>query len=478
MGFSIFMVDVSKFSNIESSKALNIADFNSLNETSSANEDVSIFASYDDSQQEGADILYQQLDSVEEKQGFFSQTWNGIKEFVGIGTSAAKCDEAIEKYKNGEISFEEASAVIDEFSNKQDASLDLFSNIATGVAAIAAASLAGAAIIASGGTATPLVLAAIGAGTGAVTKTAYKFTDRATNDVEGDVDLCGVCGGGLFCGIENAFVENVVLDSSCSFEGVFAGGLSGCVGGNVSVMNVKTMATTTATQAAGGLFALFHQTTTTTTTTRNDEEDVEQSAPVVQNVLVHANVSIKSTTQTQTTTQSQRRTTEESIACGVCDKVSSGCVNVVVFGGGSVGGGTQNHNLWAQTIGNQQQQQAHQNIFVVQQGEEQGEQEGVEGNASVVVFDENKQCFVVVDTQHLQSRNNNNEGEETKQQVCVDKELNQVVQQQRWGAAWLSTLDLVSSFSVTFGQPASVSTSGSPGKTMLDVVKDSSKIWW
>ena len=180
------MVDVSKFSNIESSKALNIADFNSLNETSSANEDVSIFASYDDSQQEGADILYQQLDSVEEKQGFFSQTWNGIKEFVGIGTSAEKCDQAIEKYKNGEISFEEASAVIDEFSNKQDASLDLFSNIATGIAAIAAASLAGAAIIASGGTATPLVLAAIGAGTGAATKTAYKFTDRATNDVEGD----------------------------------------------------------------------------------------------------------------------------------------------------------------------------------------------------------------------------------------------------------------------------------------------------
>ncbi len=186
MGFSIFMVDVSKFSNIESSKALNIADFNSLNETSLANEDVSIFASYDDSQQEGADILYQQLDSVEEKQGFFSQTWNGIKEFVGIGTSAEKCDEAIEKYKNGEISFEEASAVIDEFSNKQDASLDLFSNIATGVAAIAAASLAGAAIVASGGTATPLVLAAIGAGTGAVTKTAYKFTDRATNELEGD----------------------------------------------------------------------------------------------------------------------------------------------------------------------------------------------------------------------------------------------------------------------------------------------------
>ena len=304
-------------------------------------------------------------------------------------------------------------------------------------------------------------------------------TDKCSgDDVKGGVDLCGVCGAGLFCGIENAFVENVVLDSSCSFEGVFAGGLSGCVGGNVSVVNVKTMATTTATQAAGGLFALFHQTTTTTTTTttRNDEEDVEQSAPVVQNVLVHANVSIKSTTQTQTTTQRRRRSTEESIACGVCDKVSSGCVNVVVFGGGSVGGGTQNHNLWAQTVGNQQQQQAHQNIFVVQQGEEQGEQEGVEGNASVVVFDENKQCFVVVDTQHLQS-NNNNDGEETKQQVCVDKELNQVVQQQRWGAAWLSTLDLVFSFSVTFGQPASVSTSGSAGKTMLDVVKLSSLLF-
>ncbi len=186
MGFSISMVDVANFDAIDKSTALNYSDYNSSKQVALSDNDVSIFSDATSISDENVDSLQMQLDNVEQKQGFFSNAWNDIKETTGLGTSVKKCDEAIEKYKNGEISFEEASNTIDEFSQKQDSSLDLFSNIATGVAAIAAASLAGAAIVASGGTAAPFVLAAIGAGTGAVTKTTYKLTDRATNEIEGD----------------------------------------------------------------------------------------------------------------------------------------------------------------------------------------------------------------------------------------------------------------------------------------------------
>ena len=173
------MVDVVNFDAIDKSNALNYSDFHSSQMTDLSDNDVSIFSNSMSTSDDNVDSLQMQLDTVEQKQGFLSNAWNDIKETTGLGTSVKKCDEAIEKYKNGEISFEEASNTIDEFSQKQDSSLDLFSNIATGVAAIAAASLAGAAIVASGGTATPLVLAAIGAGTGAVTKTAYNYCCHA-----------------------------------------------------------------------------------------------------------------------------------------------------------------------------------------------------------------------------------------------------------------------------------------------------------
>ncbi len=132
------------------------------------------------------ELLNEQLDSVQENQGIFSKAWNGFKNATNLGVSSEDCEEAIEKYKNGEISYEEASQKIEEFKTKQDGSLNLFSNIATSFAAIAAATAAGAAIIATGGAATLPVLALVGAGTGAVTKAGFKMTDRATNEVEGD----------------------------------------------------------------------------------------------------------------------------------------------------------------------------------------------------------------------------------------------------------------------------------------------------
>ncbi len=156
-----------------------------------SNEDVSIFQSTSFGNDSAVDetsllALEEQLNAVEDKQGFIMGAWDDLKCGLNIGSSSEKCEDAIDKYKKGEISYEEAMAEIEKFDTKQQGSLDLFSNIATGVTAVVAATAAAAAIVASGGTATPLVLAAVGAGTGALTKAGVKAADRATNEVEKD----------------------------------------------------------------------------------------------------------------------------------------------------------------------------------------------------------------------------------------------------------------------------------------------------
>jgi len=174
------MVDSLNFNAIEKQHPVYFGNIQAVEKVELDNQDASIF------ENDAVLALEEQLDSVQDEQGFFMNAWDDFKGFVGVGVSSEKCENAIEKFKNGEITYEEALKEIEKFDSKQDGSLELFSNIATGVAAIAVASAAAAAIVASGGTATPLVLAAIGAGTGAVTKVGVKMTDRATNDLDGD----------------------------------------------------------------------------------------------------------------------------------------------------------------------------------------------------------------------------------------------------------------------------------------------------
>ena len=129
-------------------------------------------------------VLNEKLNSVMDDQGIFSKGWNEFKEIVNVGTNEEKCHYYIEQYEKGEITFDEAMAKIEEFDAKQDSSLNLFSNIASSFAAIAAGTVA---VIASGGTAAPLlVAAAAGAGAGAAAKATVKFADRATNEVKND----------------------------------------------------------------------------------------------------------------------------------------------------------------------------------------------------------------------------------------------------------------------------------------------------
>ena len=207
--------------------------------------DESIFETSNEKGISGVKELSLMLDEVEAEQGLISKGWNEIKEFFNAGTSVEKCEEAIERYKQGLISFEEAAEEIAKFDTKQDSSLELFSNILTGIAAIGAV----AATVATGGAAG----IAIGAAAGAATKAGTKLFDRATNKVEGDAmdgkqitkDLIsggitgaiGVAtagtGGGAFlkAGKNASFGKHVLSGAKASAKtGLITGSISGSSG--------------------------------------------------------------------------------------------------------------------------------------------------------------------------------------------------------------------------------------------------------
>ncbi len=130
---------------------------------------------------ENIQALEAQLNGVVKEQGMFSKAWNWVKCKTGIGASSDKCSSAIEDYKNGKITLEEAQQKISEFSTKQKNSVNLVANVATGVVAVLAV---GSAVLTGG--MSLAVGAAIGAAVGAGTKAGIKLLDRATNQVEGD----------------------------------------------------------------------------------------------------------------------------------------------------------------------------------------------------------------------------------------------------------------------------------------------------
>ena len=63
---------------------------------------------------------------------------------------------------------------------------------------------------------------------------------------------------GLFCGLENATVKNLVIDSSCSFIGTSAGALSVYAAGESSVINVTNKAVVNGNSQVGGFFAYLN----------------------------------------------------------------------------------------------------------------------------------------------------------------------------------------------------------------------------
>lgn len=125
--------------------------------------------------------LEEKLKEVQDEQGFLGKTWNGFKEITNLGLSNSDCEKMVDKYNNGEISFEEAVSYIEDFKSKQETMSELGANILTGIGAIAFATTALAA-----GPIGWVAAIAKGAPIGAALKTGIKTLDRATNDVEGD----------------------------------------------------------------------------------------------------------------------------------------------------------------------------------------------------------------------------------------------------------------------------------------------------
>ena len=124
--------------------------------------------------------LESKLSEAKNKQGVVGSLWNGIKNITGLGSSTNKCEQAIEDYKNGKISYDEAESIISGFDSKQESSVNLAANILTGVAATL---VVGSAVL-TGGLSLGVIAGAAAVGAG--TKAGLKFLDRATSKVEGD----------------------------------------------------------------------------------------------------------------------------------------------------------------------------------------------------------------------------------------------------------------------------------------------------
>ena len=132
------------------------------------NSDESIFT------QASSEELKNKLEEVENKQGFIGKIWNGFKNLTGLGLSSKDAKKAIEDFKKGKISYEEAEATIQKFDSKQKGIVDIVANVAAGVTVAAVAvGTCGAGL-------------AAGAAVGGAVKAGLKTVDRATNDVKGD----------------------------------------------------------------------------------------------------------------------------------------------------------------------------------------------------------------------------------------------------------------------------------------------------
>lgn len=68
----------------------------------------------------------------------------------------------------------------------------------------------------------------------------------------------------IFCKLEDAMVENLVIDSTCYFNGTHSGSLSVAVDGDVTVNNVTNKATVIGFNSAGGLIGRTSESTEST----------------------------------------------------------------------------------------------------------------------------------------------------------------------------------------------------------------------
>lgn len=178
------------------------------------------------------EILDEKLDKARDNDGCFSSLWNMIKVSTNKGISDRNCDEAIEAYKKGEITFEEAKQEIEEYKIKQEEGVNLLSNITASVA-----SLAGVLVLA-GVLMSPISVTLAGALIGGGTKALFKLIDRATNNKDGDaLDMKQIAKDGL-SGAVTGGIATVTMGTASSAvtikEGIINCGITGLKTGGLS----------------------------------------------------------------------------------------------------------------------------------------------------------------------------------------------------------------------------------------------------
>lgn len=156
-----------------------------------------------------AEVLKQQFDAVQDKQGILGKLWNGFKNLTGLGLCSNDVEAKIEQFQNGEITYEEALETIESYDVKQDGAVNIIANTATGIATAGIA-------VATGGAGALLM----GATIGGVTKAGLKTLDRATNDIQGDaLDVKEIIKDGVTGAVDGAV--------SAATAGMFKGAVAG-----------------------------------------------------------------------------------------------------------------------------------------------------------------------------------------------------------------------------------------------------------
>ncbi len=78
-----------------------------------------------------------ELEKTKKEQGGIGKLWDGFKNLTGIGAGSNKAKDAVEKFKKGEITEEEARKALEGYQKGQEMVLDVAADIVSGVASIA-----------------------------------------------------------------------------------------------------------------------------------------------------------------------------------------------------------------------------------------------------------------------------------------------------------------------------------------------------
>ena len=87
-------------------------------------------------------FLREDFEKTKEEQGLIGKAWDGIKNLFNLKTGSDSVEETLEKYENGEITQEEAQLALEKYKNGQEMSVDVVSDITSGIVAVGAAALA------------------------------------------------------------------------------------------------------------------------------------------------------------------------------------------------------------------------------------------------------------------------------------------------------------------------------------------------